>query len=87
MAPCPFPDLTKTLFNQIGACSMVLGVPYRPGIIGLLVVMNILDPLLELKLFEDLKVNQDGVKFFPTAPLVLEYKACTLDDFLTTKGN
>ncbi len=33
-------DLTKMLFNQIGARSTILGVPNGLGIVGLLVVVG-----------------------------------------------
>ncbi len=80
-------DLTKMLFNQIGTCSAVLRVPYRPCIIGLFVIMGILDLLLEPNLFKDLEVDQAAVKLFPTALLVLESKACACDNLLGSKGN
>ncbi len=51
------PDLSKMLFNQIGAHSTVLVVPDRPHIIGLLVVMGFFNLLLEPKLFNDIKID------------------------------
>ncbi len=81
------PDLTKMLFDQISTCSVVLGIPYRPCITGLFVIMGVLDFLLEPKLLKDLEVDQAGVKLFPTALLVLEGKARTHDNLLGSKGN
>ncbi len=75
------------LFNQIGTCSVLLGIPNRLGGIGLLIVVGIFDLLLEMKLLKDLKVNETGVKLIPTTSLMLESKSCTRDNFLGSKGN
>ncbi len=81
------PDLTKMLFNQIGACSAIARVPCGPGIVGRLVVVGVFNLLLEPEFLKDLEVDKAWVKFLPTVPLVLESKARACNYFLQPKGN
>ncbi len=58
-APCTIPalDLSKVLFDQIGAYSALLGIPFRPSIVGFIVVKGVFDLLLEPELLKDLGIN------------------------------
>ena len=80
-------DLSKRLFDQIGACSMVLWVPDGPGIVGILIIVGLLDLLLDLQLFERLEVDEAGHDLFTTALLVLSCKTRAHDNLLQVEGN